>query len=210
MKFDIESIHRALIPDFGMRWNVLLALVPVAMSCWLFRVGRRPGWLWWPGLIVFCLFLPNAAYTLTDVIHLIYHIRREPYDPVWTVSLVLMPQYALFMLLGLQSHVLSLMWFGDYLRWLGKRWMVVPMELTLNFAAALGIYLGRFQRFNSWDVAEPKKLALETIHDLTRKYPLEIIAVTFAILTALYYIFKLIDRAVIETWFRRAQPATTP
>jgi uncharacterized membrane protein len=208
MSFDLETIRRALNPDFGMGWNLFLALAPLAMALVLFRVGRRPGLLWWPGLVVFCLFLPNAAYVLTDTLHLVHRIRREPLMPVWTVSLVLIPQYALFMLAGLQSHVLSLMRFGDYLRWLGWGVLVVPMELTLNLAASLGIFLGRFQRFNSWDVVnQPERLAFETIDDLLGRFPLEIMGITFAVLTILYYSFKVVDRALLAGWGFSGQTA---
>ncbi len=173
--------------------------MPLALALWLFRPGRARGILWWPGLIVFLLFLPNSAYTLTDVIHLVYRIRREPFVPVWTVALVLIPQYAVFMTSGWQAHVLSVMRCGDYLRSLGRGRWVVPVELVLNLLVAAGIYFGRFQRFNSWDVVgQPEKLALATIEDFTRRNPLEVLAVTFGVLIVLYYATKIVDRALIE------------
>lgn len=199
MWFDTETIRRALIPDFGMGWNLFLAVVPLALAMIFFRVGRRPGWLFWPGLVAFVLFLPNAAYALTDVLHMVHRIRRTPYMPIWTVALVLIPQYALFMFVGLQVHVLSIMRLGDYLRWLGRPALVVPMELALNLLASLGIFFGRFQRFNSWDVVnEPERLAFEAIDDFTHRFPIEIIAVTFVALTTLYYAVKIADRAVMR------------
>lgn len=200
MWFNIETVRRALNPDFGMGWNLFLAVVPLVLAILFFRVGRRPGWLFWPGLVAFVLFLPNSAYVLTDVLHLVHRIRRTPYMPIWTVALVLIPQYALFMLVGLQAHVLSIMRLGDYLRWLGLAVLVVPVELVLNLLASLGIFFGRFQRFNSWDVVnEPERLAFEAIDDFTHRFPLEIITVTFVTLTALYYALKIVDRAMMRS-----------
>ena len=161
--------------------------------------GVRAGFSGGPASWPFLLFLPNSAYTLTDVIHLVYRIRREPHVPVWTVALVLMPQYAAFMVAGWQAHVLSLMRCGDYLRSLGRGRWVVPVEIVLNLLVAAGIYFGRFQRFNSWDiVSQPEKLALTTIEDFTRRNPLEVVAVTFGVLIVLYYVSKIVDRALIE------------
>ncbi|HVU88864.1 MAG TPA: DUF1361 domain-containing protein [Pirellulales bacterium] len=199
MHFDLETVRRVLEPDFGMGWNAVLALVPLALAILLFPPRWRRGVLWWLGVVVFCLFLPNSAYTLTDVLHLVHRIRREPYIPVWSVALVLIPQYAVFMLAGWQAHVLSIMRATDYLRALGRTRLVIPSELTLNLLVALGIYLGRFQRFNSWDVVgRPEKLAFTTIDDFTRRYPWELILATFGVLCVLYYATKIIDRALIE------------
>lgn len=198
MHFDLETVRRVLEPDFGMGWNAVLALVPLALAVLLFPPRWRRGALWWLGVVVFCLFLPNSAYTLTDVLHLVHRIRREPYIPVWSVALVLIPQYVLFMLSGWQAHVLSIMRATDYVRELGHTRLVVPSELALNFLVALGIYLGRFQRFNSWDVvSRPEKLAFTTIDDFTRRYPWELILATFGVLCVLYYATKIVDRALI-------------
>ncbi len=204
LSHQFETIRRALQPDFGMGWNLLLALAPLAMALVLFRPGRRAGVLWWIGLVVFCLFLPNSAYTLTDVIHLVHRIRRQPYMPVWTVTLALIPQYAAFMFAGLEAHVLSLMLLGDYLRSRSRAAWVVPVECTLNFLASLGIFLGRFQRLNSWDVVnQPERVALDTITDFTKRYPLEAIAATFAVLSVLYYALKFVNRAILNAFPRR-------
>jgi uncharacterized membrane protein len=204
MEYRLEMIRRVLHPDFGMGWNAALALVPLAMAVALFRQRWRRGIFWWLGVVVFCLFLPNSAYTLTDVLHLVNCIRREPYLPVWSVALVLIPQYALFMMAGWQAHVLSLMRCGDYLKAIGRERLVFPCEIVLTLLVSLGVYLGRFQRFNSWDViSQPERLALTTIDNFTRRHPLEVMAATFGVLCVLYYATKIVDRALIEYGERR-------
>src|SRR5262245_2969471 len=61
-----------------MGWNTLLAWVPVVLAWGLFRggadrsVSRSP--LWWAGLVLFVLFLPNAPYVVTDLFHLPYDL----------------------------------------------------------------------------------------------------------------------------------------
>ena len=199
MHFDLETIRHALHPDFGMGWNAVLALVPLTLALWLFRPGHARD-LWWPGLLAFLLFLPNSAYTLTDVIHLVYRIRREPLVPVWTVALVLIPQYAAFMMAGWQAHVLSLLHCGDYLRSLGRGRWVVPVE-TSSQPAGRRRHLFRAISGRSTagtSSASPRSWRSTTIEDFTRRNPLEVVAVTFGVLIVLYYASKIVDRALIE------------
>jgi uncharacterized membrane protein len=197
----IRSLLEAAHPDFRMGWNLLLAIVPLVLSLGLFRTGRWPRVLWWPVLAVFLLFLPNAAYVLTDVLHLVHEIRREPYLPVSILGLVTIPQFALFMFAGLQSYVLSLINFGHFLRQRGHARWVLPIELVIHFLSAVGIYWGRFERANSWDaIADPQKLSLDAMYEFTHRWPLAITFGTFSILVALYYPMKFIDLAVIERW----------
>ncbi len=204
-----QYVWEILHPDFGLAWNLFLALIPFVLSALLFRRSRRRDGVWWWVAVIFVLFLPNAAYVLTDVIHLIAEIRAEPPLPVWAITLVLIPQYSLFILVGFQAHVLSLINLGYYLQriqW--NRWLL-PAELLLNLLCAIGIYLGRFRRFNSWDVAtQPEQLFYTTLDDLTGKLPLLAIGVTFVVITALYYLFKVLDLAVLEAWQRRRSNQT--
>ena len=71
-----------------MLWNTFLALIPFALSLWLFK-GRGSGNRrldWWIGCIVFIAFLPNAPYVLTDIIHLVRFIRAGA--SLWTIVLL--------------------------------------------------------------------------------------------------------------------------
>jgi hypothetical protein len=101
---------------------------------------------------VFIAFLPNAAYTLSDIIHFVEEVKSQPTLPVWSVVYVIIPKYAVFMFLGFQSHVVSLILAGNYLRWIGHNRWVLPAELLLNFLCAVGVYWGRYLRFNSWEI----------------------------------------------------------
>ena len=70
----LQWIRLSLKPHFHIGWNFFLAFVPFVLSLYLFRRETRRGWLWWPLLLVFIAFLPNAAYTLTDIIHFISEV----------------------------------------------------------------------------------------------------------------------------------------
>lgn len=195
----IDWIRLALKPHFHLGWNLFLALVPLVLALWLFRHTERRGWLWWPLLFVFILFLPNAAYTLTDIIHFIDEVRfSEPELPEWTVAYIVIPKYVLFIFLGFQAHVISLMLFGDYLHWIHRKRWIIPMETALNFLCSIGVFWGRYLRFNSWDIVTgPQRLAAQAIRSfVANNFGTLMIIRYFVIITALYYLVKLIDLAV--------------
>ncbi|HEY2883477.1 MAG TPA: DUF1361 domain-containing protein, partial [Pirellulales bacterium] len=195
-------VHLALQQQFHLVWNLFLALVPLALAFYLFRHTNRRGWLWWPLLIAFVLFLPNAAYTVTDIIHFIEDVRyADPMLPEWSIVWIVIPKYAAFIVVGFQSHVISLICVGNYLRWLGHKKWVVPAELTLNFLCAIGVYWGRYLRFNSWDVLnKPYMLAQKAIASLNDEIGVRPVLRYFIAFTAAYYLVKWIDIAMWEHW----------
>ncbi|NMG19305.1 DUF1361 domain-containing protein [Brasilonema bromeliae] len=172
-----------------MTWNLFLAFIPLALSVWLFRNGRGRSWVWWLGFIVFYSFLPNAPYLLTDIIHLIDDIRTI--QSVWIITLILIPLYVLVILAGFEAYVISLINLGYYLHRIGKSKWILWVELITHALCAVGVYWGRFLRFNSWDfVTQPDALLTRGIEDILGKQPLVIIAITFGILVALHWIMK--------------------
>jgi len=180
-----------------MSWNLFLAFVPLALSFWLFRRKRARSWLWWLGFLVFFAFLPNAPYVLTDVIHLIDQIRRI--NSVWLITLIVIPVYALYILAGFEAYVLSLINLDYYLKRLRLGRWILEAELIAHALSAVGIYLGRFLRFNTWDlITEPDALATNVVVNLAGKRPLVIIGITFIIVVSLYWIMKRVSLALIR------------
>ncbi len=101
-----------------MSWNLFLAFIPLGLSLVLFRRNLHRSIFWWLGFLVFFAFLPNAPYVLTDIIHLITYIRKV--DSIWLITLILIPLYLCFMLLGFEAYVISLINMGSYLHQIGK------------------------------------------------------------------------------------------
>src|SRR5262249_10536961 len=143
----------------------------------------------------------NAAYTVTDVIHFVAEIREQPDLPIWSVIYVIIPKYIAFMFIGFQAHVISLILAGNYLQWISHRRWVLPAELALNFLCAVGVYWGRFLRFNSWEVVtQPQKIANQVLGTLNNEFGVEKIGWYFAVITLGYFLFKSVDLAVWEHW----------
>lgn len=134
-----------------MSWNLLLALMPWALAVWTFREGRP---IRRSGLAVAALciaFFPNAAYVLTDVVHLPRHVRAEPSDAIVLVGVL--PLFSVFMAVGFAAYLDTVRRIAAWVRsfgWTRRTW---PIEISLNAASRVAIYLGRVHRFNSWDLA---------------------------------------------------------
>jgi uncharacterized membrane protein len=128
-------------------WNLLLAWVPYLISLWgdiLHELFPRRWWLQIPSGALWLAFFPNAPYIVTDFLHLVPRVGI----PLWYDILML----ATYAWTGLFLAIISLRTMQDLVRThtnVFVSWLFVGMALTLG---GLGIYLGRFSRFNSWDL----------------------------------------------------------
>jgi len=128
-------------------WNLILAWLPLLFAMRVYQIaGLKPA-RWWPlavcGVLWF-LFFPNAPYIVTDFLHL---KNRSPV-PQW-FDIVMMMSFAWT---GLLLGYLSLMLMQETVRFrrgVGWGWVFALAMLALG---SYGIYLGRFARWNSWDV----------------------------------------------------------
>jgi uncharacterized membrane protein len=129
-----------------MTWNLFLALAPFVIS--YFVVSYEA--LYPRILVVLCfltwlLFYPNGPYLITDLVHLRDHRK----GPLLWFDLILFFSYAhAGLLLATQSakHIQQVI--ARYLR----RWIATLLMILLFFAVSFGVYLGRFMRWNSWDL----------------------------------------------------------
>jgi uncharacterized membrane protein len=179
-----------------MTWNLFLALVPAALGLCLFRSTPARSLIWWIGVLVFIVFLPNAPYVLTDIIHLVQEIQRN--DSLLYNTLVVIPKYIIFVLVGFGGYVLALMYLGHYLKRQNLESMVLQVELTLHGLCAIGVHLGRFERFNSWDLMTRPHHIIHTIaENLLDFRPLIFMGASFGAIAGLYWLLKEISLALV-------------
>lgn len=131
-------------------FNAVLATVPAVLALVLFRRRRRPSAPWWAGVTLFVLFLPNAPYVLTDVVHLRSMVEGYP----GTRASVVVPAGALAALVvwGLASYALCLALVDRWVRRQGWARYRVPLRAAVHVLCGIGIVLGRIPRLHSWHV----------------------------------------------------------
>jgi uncharacterized membrane protein len=178
-------------------WNLFLAFIPLVLSFWLYRRKTLSrSWVWWLAFIVFMAFLPNAPYLLTDIIHLL-RATRAGYS-VWLIAVVFIPLHVVAILGGIEAYVMAVINQSYYLRRLGQKRWVLFSELITHWLCAIGVYLGRFLRFNSWDlVTQPDEVIIRTLNELTSKRPAFVMLILFVLITVVYWILKQITLGLI-------------
>jgi uncharacterized membrane protein len=126
-------------------WNLFLAWIPLLIALAVYDAYRRgaPLAVLAPGTLLWLLFLPNAPYLGTDFVHL------SPYGPPLWFDGVLISAFAWTgVLLGFVSlylmHAIVRHRFGGQAGWAAA---VVVLGLT-----SVGVYIGRFLQWNSWDL----------------------------------------------------------
>ena len=177
-----------------------ITLALMALDIWVLRQRGVRSLRWWGVFFWFIAFLPNAPYVLTDIIHLIEQIKEE--HSVWTVTLALIPQYLAFMLAGFEAYVLSVMNLGYYLKQQGWGRFILATEITIHALSALGIYLGRFIRFNTWDIlTNPDALVNTVMNELIGKRPVVVMAATFVVIAVLYWVLKQVTLGISQRFY---------
>lgn len=192
-----------VVQDLGKTYvlgAIAITLALMAVDIWVLRQRGVRSLRWWAGFLAFIAFLPNAPYVLTDIIHLIRQIQEG--KSVWVVTLALIPQYLVFMLAGLEAYVLSVMNLGYYLRQQGWGKFILIAELTIHALSALGIYLGRFIRFNTWDIlTNPDALVNTVMNELIGKRPVLVMVVTFVVIASLYWLMKQVSLGISQRFY---------
>ena len=139
-------------------WNLFLAFIPYWITWWIIKnpsvISNK--WKRRAALAAWLLFVPNSFYIITDLFHLI-DINTAP---KWFDLLMIFS----FAWNGIICGIISLRRVELILELLhGTRYsfILVTGVMWLN---ALGIYIGRYLRFNSWDIiSNPFSLSGEIV-----------------------------------------------
>lgn len=136
-----------------LNWNLFLALIPILFYYLFFNLKKN--WARITSFFAWLLFLPNALYLVTDFLHL------RNVGPEWVLWYDGMMIFA-YSLLGILSfafttHFISKKVFKlAYLHSVG----------FISFLSAFGIYLGRYIRWNTWDIVTRPFSLFENIFNI--------------------------------------------
>ncbi|MEO6731436.1 MAG: DUF1361 domain-containing protein [Ferruginibacter sp.] len=124
-------------------WNLFLGWIPFQISLYLSK-NKVAKWKNWLCLFGWLLFFPNALYIITDFVHL----GAKTNVPVWYDAVLLFT----CAITGLMMAFASLYKVEIFLtKRIGKS-IANKLVIIALFLGSFGVYLGRFLRWNSWDI----------------------------------------------------------
>ncbi len=185
-------------------FNTVLATLPlvfISLSHDFRKEGKR---VWsWVFLVFWLLFFPNALYMITDFIHitgnkLIQYEESLRYEitrgVVYSTELMAWLKLLVIGIGCMYATLVGLLSLDLFLLGLEKKGKIFQ-GISLLLVAGLtgvGIYIGRFLRFNSWDILDPLGLAKNLI-GVVDKFSLGF-AFIFSLYTlaiyGIYHLFK--------------------
>lgn len=165
-------------------WNIFLAWIPFAISKLFSTISAKAKW---KQAILFCgwlAFFPNALYIVTDLIHL----DIESDIPKWFDAVLVFSSS----ILGLMLAFVSLFRAEKYLKTIVRKKYQPAIIVSILFLGSFGVYLGRFLRWNSWDIiSNPFGLLLSIGHRIIFPFSyLQTWGIT-VVFTILFYIIYI-------------------
>lgn len=143
--------------------------------------------------LVWLLFIPNSFYILTDL----FHLGEHNDVPMW-FDLALIISFAWN---GLLLGILSVRQMENMV----QRFLPGRHELLFIYPImwlnALGVYIGRYPRFNSWDIiTNPLGISSYILkmlwHPVQYKYAWGMVACFSIFMTLVYLTIKRISKAI--------------
>jgi len=190
-------------------WNTLLAVLPLffikktEITC---EQGKTSWSFLW--MILWLLFFPNSVYMVTDFIHIsgdkfLWIVEAEKYSPnrgvvygtdiiIWAKLLVIGIGFIFALLVGLESLYI----FEQNVKKKISKRIHWPVVLTVALLSAIGVYIGRFLRFNSWDILfRPMRLLKQVIAKIDG-FAVQFVFVFFLFVIGSYILYKALREVI--------------
>ena len=177
-----------------LNWNLFLAFVPYAITKFL---NKRQGII--SNKKFFILFtawlfcIPNSFYIITDL----FHLQERFVVPLWfDLALILS-----FVWNGLILGILSVRQMEKIVEarfGLRNEWLFITPIMSLS---SLGVYIGRYLRYNSWDIlSNPFQLLNDIIylliHPIRNRFDWSMIVCYAVFMTLVYITCKRLSRVI--------------
>lgn len=168
-----------LVVNLGLAWIPFTA----AVVAYLTSRNRATFFLIMPiCTLVWLVFFPNAPYLLTDFQHLVYNSGNVP---VWFDVILLLWFAWTGLLLGISSlylmQAIVARVFNPTLSWI--------FAISATSLSSLGVYLGRFLRWNSWDVLQYPLFIAKDMYGIVRHPISNLPTYIFTVLFTLLFLF---------------------
>ena len=175
-------------------WNLFLAWIPFGVALYVYegyRHGAARVQLWAAGAL-WLLFFPNATYIVTDI----KWLRVSVGAPIWFDVLIVSAAALCGLLLAFVSLYLIQAVVREVLG-AALAWAFVLGALLLS---SFGVYLGRYARWNSWDVlTQPRVLAHDLVPHLTHPLDHTRAMAVMVLFTAFLWVTYLVFYSVART-----------
>lgn len=142
-------------------WNIFLAAVPLYLSVKALNAEKKSSLIVYS--MLWLLFFPNSMYIVTDL----FHLGKKPQVPLWYDLLLIFSSATNGIIYGF----LSLSNMEKILNRFSSARVRNLVIFTVMILCGYGIYLGRFERWNSWDViTQPYDLTYSVVSHITHPF----------------------------------------
>ena len=142
-------------------WNIFLAIIPYLITMYLLDKKKLNKIGFGLVFLIWLAFLPNAPYIITDL----YHLSRSTVQNIWIDTLVI----STFAITGMFVFYFSLFQMKNLLLVYFNRKTAHAIIIITIFLSAFGVYIGRFFRYNSWEIlSKPFQIFKAIFHMITQ------------------------------------------
>ncbi|HMB65412.1 MAG TPA: DUF1361 domain-containing protein [Patescibacteria group bacterium] len=202
---EYDWLHAVTINDYSILmgvWNIFLILIPFLIALFLQRYYdsnkfRRKSQKTVAGaaFLLWLLFLPNAAYLMTDIRNLLGYCPVDAYKKVCVGNAWMIMLFFTYSLIGWAAFVLLINQMRKFLARVYTPTMAWVFVVVIIPLIALGVLLGLVHRFNSWALfTQPVNL----FQSLKQYFSAWIYARNWLIFTAFFYILYFIGHKIIK------------
>lgn len=177
--------------------NTILGYIPIELSLELTNKYVEKSWIFWPILVLWLVFYPNAPYLLTDLFHL---TLLQPYTPngLLRLSTTMWINYAYLLVSALGCSLIG--FYGQFqivnrscaFFSIKSKPFKVFIILILNVIASIGIYVGRFLRFHTVYLLLSPRLVLKQLSEMWTPKMLVFVIILTIVQSFVYWLLYLI------------------